>query len=63
MTNKKKTSFTLDVETMTGLSHLSKISKRSMANMIQVLVANELERRENEFFNHMDRKERKTKTK
>lgn len=34
-----------------------------MSNMIQVLVAKELERRENEFFNHMDRKERKTKTK
>lgn len=59
MKNKKKTSFTLDVETMTGLSHLSKISKRSMSNMIQVLVAEELERREKDFFNHMNKKEKK----
>lgn len=58
MTNRKKTSFTLDVETMTGLSHLSKISKRSMSNMIQVLVAKELGRRENEFFKHMNKKEK-----
>jgi len=58
MTNKKKTSFTLDVETMTGLSHLSKISKRSMSNMIQVLVAEKLALRENDFFNHMDKKEK-----
>lgn len=58
MTNKKKTSFTLDVETMTGLSHLSKISKRSMSNMIQVLVADELNRREKEFFKHMNKKEK-----
>lgn len=61
MKNRKKTSFTLDTETMQGLSHLAKINKRSMANMIEILVSEKLKERENEFFNHMNKKEKNTR--
>jgi hypothetical protein len=61
MKNRKKTSFTLDIETMQGLSHLAKINKRSMANMIDILVSDKLKERENEFFNHMNKKEKNTR--
>jgi hypothetical protein len=61
MKNRKKTSFTLDIETMQGLSHLAKINKRSMANMIDILVSEKLKERENEFFNHMNKKEKNTR--
>jgi hypothetical protein len=61
MKNRKKTSFTLDIETMQGLSHLAKINKRSMANMIDILVSEKLNERENEFFNHMNKKEKNTR--
>jgi predicted DNA-binding protein len=61
MKNRKKTSFTLDIETMQGLSHLAKINKRSMANMIDILVSEKLNERENEFFKHMNKKEKNTR--
>lgn len=61
MKNRKKTSFTLDIETMQGLSHLAKINKRSMANMIEILVSEKLNERENEFFKHMNKKEKNTR--
>jgi hypothetical protein len=46
---------------MQGLSHLAKINKRSMANMIDILVSEKLKERENEFFNHMNKKEKNTR--
>jgi len=54
--NRIKTSFTLSVECIEGLKHLSAINNRSMSNFIETMVAKELKKRERNFFAHMDKR-------
>lgn len=54
--NRVKTSFTLSVECIEGLKHLSAINNRSMSNYIETMVAKELKKRKTDFFAHMNKR-------
>lgn len=57
--NRIKTSFTLSAECIEGLRHLSKINQRSMSNMFEKLIADKLTERKDEFFAHIDKRQKK----